>query len=889
MEQENHNFKQIEQKWQKKWEQSKIFKVSEDSTKPKFYCLEMFPYPSGSGLHIGHAFNYTIGDVYARFKRMRGFNVLYPMGYDALGLPAENAAIKNNKHPKEYTKNSINNFMKQQKAIGLSYDWDRVQPTCIPEYYKWNQYFFLKFFDKGLAFRKKAPVNWCPKCETVLANEQVHSGKCWRHEDTDVEQKNLEQWFFKITEYAEELLQDIDKLDGWPEKIKIMQKNWIGKSKGVEIFFDIVDEDGEKIGNVSTYTTRPDTIFGVTYLVFAVEHPLVMELVKGTDKEQEVKQFISEVKKKSTIERTAEGKEKNGVFLGKYFINPVNGEKLPLWIADYALYEYGTGAVMAVPAHDQRDFDFARKYNLPIKVVIQPQEFELDPDKMSRAYIDQGNIVNSGKFDGMNNIEAIKQIGEWMEQEKTGKITTNYKLRDWLISRQRYWGTPIPIIYCEKCGIVKVPETDLPIILPDNVEFGHGNPLATNKEFVNVKCPKCAGDAKRETDTMDTFVDSSWYFFRYCDPHNNSLPFTKEKIGYWMPIDQYIGGTEHACMHLIYFRFFTKALRDLGMHGIDEPAIKLFNQGMLHGEDGHVMSKSRGNVVLPEQVSEKYGIDTARFFLLSIASPDKDREWSDKGIEGSFRFIKRIMNYFDTVKIGSSSKKVESKLNKAIKGITKDIEEFKYNFAIIKIRILFESLEPEVSKDTLEKFLLILHPFCPHITEELWEKIKNQAFISQQEWPEYDKSKIDEQAEAAEELVQRVSKDILHIQDLANIKQPKLIKLIISKDWKYKFFKKIKTLLEKTHDAGKILKSIMETDLRNYGQEIKKMVPKIVKDPAIIPEHMLTKETEINSLNENKQLLEDKFKCKFEIIKAEDTRQAKASNALPNKPAIVVE
>tara|TARA_Y100000034_G_scaffold14075_1_gene14705 strand:- start:13794 stop:16463 length:2670 start_codon:yes stop_codon:yes gene_type:complete len=889
MEQENIDFKQIEQKWQKRWEDDKVFN-KDDSNKPKFYCLEMFPYPSGSGLHMGHAFNYTIGDIYSRFKRLKGFNVLYPMGYDSFGLPAENAAIKNNSHPREYTTKSINNFIKQQKALGISYDWNKMVITSTPEYYQWNQYFFLKFLEKGLVYRKKAPVNWCPECNTVLANEQVHDGKCWRHKDTNVEQKNLEQWFFKITKYADELLQDIEKLKDWPERIKIMQKNWIGKSKGVEIFFDVVDEDGDKIGKISTFTTRPDTVFGITYLVLAPEHPLVLELSKDTENEEKIKKFISKVRNQTTIERTAEGKEKNGIFLGKYFINPVNNKRLPLWTADYALYGYGTGAVMAVPAHDQRDFDFAKKYNLPIKIVIQPKNYKLDSQKMSRAFVDQGSLVNSKEFDDKNNIEAIQEIGKWMEDKGFGKRTTNYKLRDWLISRQRYWGTPIPIIYCKQCGAVPVPEKDLPVLLPENVKFGEiGNPLDSCEEFVNVKCPKCNNEARRETDTMDTFVDSSWYFFRYCDIGNKELPFSKVQAGHWLPVDQYIGGAEHACMHLIYARFFSKALRDLGMHGIDEPFTKLFNQGMLHGEDGHVMSKSRGNVINPLEMIDKYNSDTLRLFLISVASPDKDFAWSTTGIQSVFRFINKIMNYFETVKIGESSNKVESKLNKTIKGITEDIEEFKYNFAVIKLRHLFESLEPEVSKDTLEKFLLILNPFCPHITEELWEKIDNKPFISQQKWPEYDNSKIDELAESAEEMIIQISKDIIHIQDLAKIKQPKSIKLIIAKDWKYKLFKKMKQLLEKTHNPGEIMKSVMDTELKRYGLEIKKLVPKVVKDKSLIPLHMLTKETEIKTLQDNKEQLEKRFNCKFEIIKAEDANDKKANNSLPNKPAIVVE
>ncbi|MBW2986907.1 leucine--tRNA ligase, partial [Candidatus Woesearchaeota archaeon] len=507
-----------------------------------------------------------------------------PMGYDSFGLPAENASIKAKTTPQKFTKTAISNFIKQQKALGLSYDWSRLVSTCEPDYYRWNQYFFLKFLKKGLVYRKKSPVNWCPECDTVLANEQVHDGRCWRHTETEVDKKFLEQWFIKTTEYADELLENIPKLE-WPERIKIMQENWIGRSYGATLKFDVVNEKGEKIDEIETFTTRPDTCYGITYLVLAAEHPKAIEWTKGTKYEKPVKAFIKKVEKQSIIERTAEGKEKNGTFLGKYFINPFTGDKCPLWIADYALYDYGTGAVMAVPTHDQRDFEFAKKYDLPLKVVISPPSFELDVKKMTRAYEGDGTMVNSEQFNGINNRDAIEEIGKFAEKKKWGKRTVNFKLKDWLVSRQRYWGTPIPVVHCDKCGIVPVPEKELPIKLPDKVKFGAGNPLATNDKFVNTKCPKCKKAAKRETDTMDTFFDSSWYFLRYTDPKNNKKPFEKKNADYWMPVDQYVGGAEHACMHLIYARFFTKALRDMGFVKIDEPFKKLFNQGMLHGED----------------------------------------------------------------------------------------------------------------------------------------------------------------------------------------------------------------------------------------------------------------------------------------------------------------
>ncbi|HDD46401.1 MAG TPA: leucine--tRNA ligase, partial [Candidatus Aenigmarchaeota archaeon] len=619
------NFKEFEVKWQREWEKTGIFKAKPRGK--KYYVLEMFPYPSGK-LHMGHVRNYSIGDAYARFKRMLGYNVLYPMGYDALGLPAENAAIKHNACPKEWTYERIKEMREQQKRLGFSYDWSREIRTCDPDYYKWNQWIFLQFFKRGLVYRKKAPVNWCPSCQTVLANEQVIEGKCWRCK-TKVTQKELEQWFINIRKYANELLKGLEKLKGWPERVKIMQENWIGKSEGAEIEFKI--EGSNK--SIKIFTTRPDTIYGVTFMVFAPEHPMVRELVKGTEYESKVEEFIERVRAESLAERTDESKPKEGMFIGRYAINPVNGERVPIYIGDFVIYEYGGGAVMAVPAHDQRDFEFAKKHGIEIKVVIRPGDKELKAEEMERAYVDDGIMVNSGKFNGMHNREAMKKIVEYLEELGVGKAKVEYKLRDWLISRQRYWGTPIPIIYCEKCGVVPVKEEDLPVLLPDDVKFtGKGNPLQTSKTFLNVSCPKCGGKARRETDTMDTFFDSSWYFFRYCSPNTSNAPFDKEAVEYWCPVDQYIGGIEHATMHLIYARFFTKALRDLGLVSIDEPFTNLLTQGMVI-KDGAKMSKSLGNVVDPGEMIEKYGADTVRLFILFASSPEKELEWSDKGIE----------------------------------------------------------------------------------------------------------------------------------------------------------------------------------------------------------------------------------------------------------------
>src|SRR3989344_1254636 len=871
------DFLKLEKKWQKKWEDSKVFKVK-DNKKKKFYCLEMFPYPSGSGLHMGHAFNYTIGDIQARFKRMQGFNVLYPMGYDSFGLPAENAAIKANVNPKKYTEAAIKNFIKQQKSLGLSYDWNKLVMTHTPEYYKWNQYFFLKFLENDLVYKKKAKVNWCPKCNTVLANEQVHSGKCWRHEDTEVIERELEQWFIKTTKYSDELLKDIEKLE-WPKRIKIMQENWIGKSHGVDLYFKL--ENSNKL--LPTFTTRCDTIYSVTFLAIAPEHQLADELTKETKYEKGVKEFVDKIKKESITDRTNEEKEKEGFFTGKYAINPVNNQKVPIYIANFALM-YGSGIVMC-DAHDKRDFMFAKKYDIPLKFVISKDGNYVNANNSEKPYTEDGLLFDSGKFNGLNNREALPKMAEWLEKSKYGKRTINYKLRDWLVSRQRYWGTPIPIVYCDQCGTVPVKEKDLPIKLPDKVKFGKGNPLETNKQFVETKCPKCKRKARRETDTMDTFFDSSWYFLRYPDNKNKKAPFDKKKAEYWMPVDQYIGGAEHACMHLIYARFFTKALRDLKFIKLDEPFTKLFNQGMLHGDDGHVMSKSRGNVVIPEEVSKKYGIDTARLFIVSLASPDKDIAWSEKGIEGSFRFINKVIQFFEKVKIGKSSKKLQSKINSSISEITGNIENFNYNIAVIKLRELFDSLEEEMSKEDICSFLKLLHPFCPHITEELWQRKKIKGLVTIQNWPKADKSKIDLTLEYEDELINSAVQDIKEILKLVKIDNPKHISLFIAEDWKYDFMKKLKKEMEKTRNISDLIKSSL---IKGHEKEISRLIPSIVKDPAKIPSSILSSEKEFRIFNNNINKFEKEFNCKFSIALSKNSEEAKAKQAFPGKPSIIV-
>ncbi len=1100
------DFAKIEKKWQKKWEDGKIFTVDEKSKKPKYYILEMFPYPSSSGLHMGHALNYSIGDVLARFKRMNGFEVLYPMGFDALGLPAENAAIKVNEHPKPFTENAINNYIRQMKALGLSYDWTKTLATMHPEYYKWNQYFFLKFLEAGLIYRKKAPVNWCPSCNTVISNEQAQGGICERCK-SKIEIRHLDEWCLKTTNYADELIEGLERLD-WPEKIKAMQRNWIGKSHGTEIDFE-VEGKGNKISNVvivhganpkdrekikkgflpqnkrswfswikkklkgknvtcfaplmpenwapkyqdwkkefekikidensvlvghSTggaflvrwlgetnrkikklilvapawssetipldepeffrnfygfeidkkikdrvkeiiifvsdderdtikksveayskelninpiilkkrghfvqktinekmrfpellkeiirkntwpiFTTRPDTIFGVTFMVVSAQHQRLNELVTEEQKEK-VDKFLKSLS--SVSEKEIESLEKEGVFTGSYAINPANGESIPIYTGNFVVADYGSGMVMAVPAHDQRDFKFAKKYGIEIKQVIAPcrvdknnphvdgkkvkvrntvhaiikdgkkvlclkwkkqpwttfvvggvnegesiveaarrevleetgyknlslekiiptmvrgeyfakhkdenrvayttavifnldnnkrdvvskEEFEkheavwlnikdinennftcaeldiwmnsLDGNSM-RAYTDDGCLVNSDKFHGLNNIEAKEKITAWLKKQGKARKVVNYKLRDWGFSRQRYWGTPIPIIYCPKCGVVPVPEKDLPVVLPEDVKFGKGNPLTTNKKWINVKCPKCSGDGKRETETMDTFFDSSWYFLRYPDNKNDKKPFDKKIIKKWLPVDQYIGGAEHACMHLIYARFFTKALRDLKFLDFDEPFKALFNQGMLSGPDGDKMSKSKGNVINPDEISDKYGMDTARYFLLSLAAPDKPRDWSEKGIQGSLRFIKKIFGIFENIKFGKSSDNFVSKLNSTIKDIGEFYGNFKYRKATIKLKELFDLLaeQKEITKKDFEDSLKLLSPICPHISEELWEKLGNKNFISTTEWPKVDKSKIKKNGQVVnlnDKIVEKLKPIIEKYSDKKNI------------------------------------------------------------------------------------------------------------------------
>lgn len=1001
----------IAEKWQKKWEKDAIFKVNADSKKKKFYCLEMYPYPSGK-LHMGHVRNYSIGDCFARFKRMQGFNVLYPMGYDSFGLPAENAAIKNNTHPGIWTDAKIKEMKHQQIQLGLSYDWSRMLFSHDPNYYKWNQWFFIQMFKKGLAFKKEGTVNWCPKCNTVLANEQVHDGKCWRHSETDVEPKELPQWYFKITDYADELLEDIEKLEHWPERVRIMQRNWIGKKYGYDQYYNV---NGTNI-KLSTFTTHHHTSYAEIFIAIAPEHPLGIELTKGTDKEKGALEFITRIKKKKTAGEFKPEAAKEGYFTGKYAKDFCSGRDLPIYIADFALMEFGTGIVKA-SCHDQRDYDFAKIHNITLVEVLFPNKLvekrktassmeydiihpglneeqmsdysyngayneknignvsmtindkainvtlkitdssidkrlnegavlrqlwhvyfyekgfskmivkfegmsssiqEMDDmgfvysngsfevtkgnEKVPYSYDGQGYMFRSEQFSGMSVPKAKEEMGKWMEKKGYAKKSFTYSLRDWLISRQRYWGTPIPMIYCDKCGIVPEDEKNLPVKLPEDVKFGagnQGNPLASSSEFVNCKCPKCHGKAKRETDTMDTFMDSSWYFLRYTDDTRKEM-FDKKQAAYWMPVDQYIGGIEHACMHLIYARFFTKALRDLGMINFDEPFKALLTQGMVTLK-GEVMSKSKGNVVDPGEIIDKFGPDTARMFILFAALPEKQLDWNDQGAEGSFRFLNKVLSLKDlnvkferiTEKLGEYDKYILSKLHRTIKVVTENMNEIKISLAIGTLMgFVNDTLEYSKNKpnekilgECIKAISLLLCPIAPHACEEIWEKIGMKGYCSQAEWPACKEELIDDNAEFAYEMIGRTVSDIYSVLKLIKVEKPKKITLFVSEKWKYDFFKKFKTLLEKTRNIGEIIKEVM---MEEYKKEITALVPKLTKDQSKIPLIVLNQEREYDVLITNIDKLKQMFGCEFEIVKAESSSEQKAKAASPGKPSLIV-
>lgn len=755
---EKYSPQNIEKKWQSKWLAENVYKTEMDPKKPKYYTLEMFPYPSGN-LHMGHVRNYSIGDVLARYKTMEGFNVIHPMGFDAFGMPAENAAIKHGVKPSDWTYSNMDNMKRQQREMGLSYDWDRSVATCSPDYYRWTQWLFQLFYKRGLAYKKKAYVNWCETCGTVLANEQVIEGKCWRC-DSQVIKKDLSQWFLKITDYADVLLKDLDLLKGWPDRVKTMQENWIGRSEGLEFNLE-VPELGEKI---AAYTTRPDTVYGITFLALAAEHPLIEKICENNPKAQEIKDFCHKAQNQSELERTSSESEKEGIFTGLYAVNPFNGNKVEIWVTNYVLAEYGTGAVIGVPSEDQRDWMFAEKYKLNVIITLQPKDKELKLEEMTEAYVDKaGVLVNSAEFSGMDIKAAMKGIMDKAEAEGFGKRRVNYRLRDWLISRQRYWGAPIPVIYCDDCGEQLVPEDQLPVMLPEDVKFEQGSvsPLAQSESFVNCTCPKCGKPARRETDTMDTFICSSWYYLRYTDPHNDKLPFAKDKVNYWAPVDQYIGGIEHAILHLLYSRFFTKVLRDAGMVDFAEPFTNLLTQGMVL-KDGGKMSKSKGNVVSPEEIIGQYGADTARLFILFAAPVDRDLDWSDDGVAGAYRFLRRVWRImeifedkikassddYDVTALTAEEKELRRILHTTIKKVTEDIRDrFMFNTAISSIMELVNAFYAFQDSKTINgglvrevslNLLKMLAPFAPHITEELWSILVAQGSIHQQQWPKYE-------------------------------------------------------------------------------------------------------------------------------------------------------
>ena len=1005
----NDGSKKMEQKWQKRWEEAGIFKAKIDKKKKKYYVLEMFPYPSAAGLHMGHIRNYSMGDAFARYKRMCGFNVLYPMGYDAFGLPAENAAIKSKTHPKEYTKKAIEGIKKNQKALGLSYDWSREISTCEPEYYKWNQWFFLKMLEKGLAYKKEAPVNWCPGCKTVLANEQVNDGKCWRCE-SPVEVKNLKQWFFKITDYADELLKNIDGLE-WPQSIKAMQRNWIGRKEGYEQYYKV---NGMDI-TLATFTTHHHTSFAEIFLALAPEHPLSTKLVEGTEYEEGAKAFIKDVMEKKIGQKFTPESAKDGYFTGRYAKDPCNGNDLPIYIADFALMDFGTGIVKA-SCHDQRDFDFANAHNIELIEVLFPNKLvpgetkekfnivhpgidkskmrdysydgpynekiigvvslqikeklasitinvdqdaqhrdlqevsavrqlvytlfnemgieqinlkhdgntatemedielmgfvwsngkfvlEKGKEKVPFSYDGQGYMFRSGQFNGMSVPEAKKKIGEWMIKKKIAKKTVTYGIRDWGISRQRYWGTPIPVIYCDKCGIVPVPEKELPVSLPVNVKFtGHGNPLGSTNSFVKVKCPKCGGNGRRETDTMDTFVDSSWYFLRYCSPTSQSHAFNKNDLAYWMPVDQYIGGAEHAVMHLLYARFFTMVLRDMGLVSFSEPFTRLFNQGIVY-KDGHKMSKSFGNVVTQEEVANKYGIDTARLFLLFVASPDSQLEWNDKSIIGSFKFLKKLESLVQELKTKKNARtgkhttrdnQMLAKAHSMVKHVTVNMESFMFNKAIGEIMKFFGSLSKysedghtDVMGKCIKMLLLSLSPFAPHLSEELWEAIGSNKggadFICTQSWPKANESLIDPKLEMMENIVEQTRSDIKDIIRMIK-KSPEQIIIYIAPLWKYEVHKTILNMGENKKD---VIATIMKNPAaQKEGKAAAKFAQRLTKS-AVLGE-TLEQSEELQAIQEALAEFSREFGCKVLVSLAEEKRNDRSLKAEPAKPGIEI-
>ncbi len=915
----------IEQKWQKRWEEENVHKTEMDEEREKYYVLEMFPYPSGS-MHMGHVRNYSLGDAFARYKRMQGYNVLYPMGWDSFGLPAENAAIDRDVSPGEWTMDCINDMRQQLKGFGFSYDWDREVTTCKPEYYRWDQWIFLKMLQEGLAYREEAEVNWCPGCETVLADEQVENGECWRC-DSVVKDKDMKQWKLGITEYSDQLLQDLEQLEGWPNKVRTMQREWIGKSEGANIRFPLKGS-----GELEVFTTRPDTIYGATYMVLAPEHELAEEI--GEQKEK-VGEYIQQAKRKGAEER--EEKTKEGVFTGRYAENPMTGEEIPIYVSEFVLTEYGTGAIMAVPAHDQRDWEFAQEHGIEIKPVIEPEE---DHDFEQSAYEEDGEHFDSEEINGLKNEQSIQKIIDVLEEKGLGESDVSYKLRDWLISRQRYWGTPIPVVYCDECGTVPIPEEELPVELPEDVEFTEtGNPVETSDKFIETECPGCGGNAERETDTMDTFINSSWYFLRYCSPDFEEAPFDEEKADYWMNVDQYIGGIEHAVMHLLYARFFTKFLRDQDMLDVDEPFERLLTLGMVnhpaykcpeHGwmypeqiEDGDIcgecgkevevetmkMSKSKNNVVDPLELTEEYGTDTARLFILRASHPEKELDWSSDGVEASKEMLERVDRLVrenkemlgaedDGSDLDLEDRIVSTRIERAKEEVTYRMDSYEFNLAINEIDRLLTKLywyrqrdpKPFIFAHGVETLVKMLEPFAPHLAEDLWqEELGREGFLTNLEWPQPQEDKIDEEAEEVDKYFDRVSSDIREIRELVD-GEPEEVKVIQSADWKYKAGEKIKVEIEDgKKDVGAIMNSVLDSDLKQYAQDVNQQVVDAVENPGKFTERFTGKETEEEALQQNKERWKEEFDAEIVIESEESSSEEKSSRAEPGRPAIVMD
>jgi leucyl-tRNA synthetase len=916
--------KQIEQKWQRKWSENSIHKAEKDEDQEKCYVLDMFPYPSGR-MHMGHGRAFSLGDAYARFKSMQGYNVMHPMGWDAFGMPAENAAIDRDIDPGEWTFDCISDMKDEFKRLGFSLDWDREVTTCEPEYYRWDQWIFQKMLEEDIAYRDEAEVNWCPSCETVLADEQVEDGLCWRCDSEVNQNKEMKQWKLAITDYADELLEDIKQMDGWPDKVQEMQENWIGKSTGAKIQFPL--KQGEEL---EVFTTRPDTIFGATFMALAPEHELSEEVAQENE---EVAEYIEEAKKKDAEER--EERSKAGVFTGRYAENPFTDEEIPIYVAEFVLEDAGTGAIMAVPAHDQRDFEFAREHDIDVQTVVDPAEdHSFDEDG---AWEGDGTHINSEFLNGLDKEDAIEKVIGELEASGFGEEDVNYKLRDWLISRQRYWGTPIPVVYCDECGAVPVPEEELPVELPEDVEFtGRGNPIETSDHFVEIECPECGGEAERETDTMDTFINSSWYFLRYCSPDFTEAPFDSDEANYWMNVDQYVGGIEHAVMHLLYARFFQKFLRDQGMVEQDEPFEKLLTQGMVNHpayncpehdwiypeevEDGNIcskcgrevevetikMSKSKNNVVRPSELVEEYGADTARLFILSASHPSKELDWSKDGVQAAHDTLERIERLIkenrdlisdeepDLQEASLNDRIVSSRIQRAIENVTEFNEDYEFNLAAGEIDKLLTKLywyrqrdpDPAIFTRGVKTLVKLIAPFSPHLADEMWDEL-SAGFLYESDWPEVDRELLDEEAEEIDGYFDRVSSDIREIQEMLE-EEPEKVKVIRSADWKYDAFQEIKKNLE-LDDIGAITGKVVSSGFKDHADAVNQKVQEAYQNPGKFRNQLTDKETEVEALEANRDRWEKEFDAEVVVESEENSREDKADRAEPGKPAIVIE